>query len=246
MSDAHSQSERQTTTRVALWSSVSTALLGVISLVTAVTTPPRSGPLASPEVVVTFPYAKAAEFVPRDFLWMYPAILFMLAFLMLSVCLQSLAEPRLRVFGTAGLCLATTSVAVIVLDYLIQLQTVQPALLRGEAESVAAISQYNPHGVFITLETMGFLLVSLSVACFAVTLGRSRLERVVRWVFFAAAGLTVAAFVGMWGYFGFNLEYLFEITVISLVWLTLIISGALLTVVFRRRLASSEVEETET
>jgi hypothetical protein len=171
---------------------------------------------------------------------MYPAILFMLAFLLLSVALQTLASPSRRVFGTAGLCLATTSVALIVLDYLVQLQTVQPALIRGEAESVAAISQYNPHGVFITLETLGFFLMALSFACFGLTLGRTRLERVVAWIYYAAAGLAVVTFIGMWTYFGFDLEYLFEITVISIVWLTLIVAGILLTVVFRRRTVSRQ------
>lgn len=189
---------------------------------------------------MVFPYAEAAKYVPRDFLWMYPAILLFFAFLMLSVCLQVLAEPRRRVFGTAGMCLASISVAIVGLNYLVQLQTVQPALLQGEAESVAALSQFNPHGVFITMETMGFFVMSLSLACFALTLGRSRLERAVAWIYYVAAGLSVLTLIGMWGYFGFKLEYIYEITVISVVWLTLIVSGVLLAIVFRRRLASED------
>lgn len=230
--------ESGATTKIAVWSSALTVLFGVISLSMAVTTPPRTGPFATN--ALAFPYEKAVQYVPGDFRWMYPSLLFFIAFLMLAVCMQTLADPRRRVFGTAGLCLATTSVAMVTLNYLVQLQTVQPALLRGEAESVAAISQYNPHGLFITMESFGFLLMSLSVACLALTLGPSRLERVVAWIYFIAAGLSVATFVGMWGYFGFNLEYLYEITVISIVWLTLIVSGVLLTVVYRRRLASDD------
>jgi hypothetical protein len=37
-------------------------------------------------------------------------------------------------------------------DLLIQLRTVQPALVRGELDGLAIISQYNPHSVFIALE----------------------------------------------------------------------------------------------
>jgi len=220
--------------RVGFWAALFTSLIGAVSLGVAVTTPPRSGPFAAPGEAITFPYAEAAQFVPRDFLWMYPALLMMLAFLVLAVCLQARSTGERRIFGTVALVLASIAVAVILVDYFVQLQTVQPALLRGEGESIAAISQYNPHGLFITLENLGFLLLSIALGFFAFTLGRSRLERVVRWLFVGCASLSVIAFVGMWGYFGFDLEYLFEVAVISLVWLTLIVSGALLSLVFKR------------
>ena len=44
----------------------------------------------------------------------------------------------------------------------------------------------------------------------------------------------VAAFVGMSWYYGFGLEYRFEVAAISIAWLTLMISGVLLAFVFRR------------
>jgi hypothetical protein len=205
-----------------------------VSLGVAVTTPPRSGPFASPTTAITYPYANAGQFVPRDFLWMYPALLMMFAFLVLAACLRERAVGERRLFGTIGLCLATMSIGIIAVDYFIQLQTVQPALLLGEGDSLAAVSQYNPHGIFITLENLGFLLLSLSFAFFALTLGPSRVERVTRWIYLGCATLAVVAFVGMWMYFGFRLEYFFEVSVISVVWLTLIVSGGLLAVFFRR------------
>ncbi|MHB8868056.1 MAG: hypothetical protein ACYC6T_02625 [Thermoleophilia bacterium] len=100
------------------------------------------------------------------------------------------------------------------------------------------MSQYNPHGIFITLENLSFLVLSLSFAFFALTLGPSRLERATRWIYVGCAAVAVVAFVGMWTYFGFRLEYFFEVAVISVVWLTLIVSGGLLAVFFRRSIAS--------
>ncbi|RJQ56691.1 MAG: hypothetical protein C4521_00100 [Actinobacteria bacterium] len=220
--------------RTGFWSAVLTALLAAISFGVAVTTPPRSGPFAPPGSAIAYPYSGAARFVPRDFLWMYPALLMMLAFLVLAACLRERAAGELRLFGTIGLCLAAISVGVIAVDYFIQLQTVQPGLLRGEGPALAVVSQYNPHGIFITLENLGFLATSLSFAFLALTLGPSRAERAVRWVFLTCSALAVLAFVGMSAYFGFNLEYLFEVAVISLVWLTLIVSGILLAFVFAR------------
>jgi hypothetical protein len=174
------------------------------------------------------------QFVPRDFLWMYPALLMMLAFLVLAACVREHAVADRKVVGTIGLCLAVASFTIIAVDYFIQLRTVQPALLNDEFDGLAIMSQYNPHGVYIALEELGFLVMGLSFAFLALAIGSSRLERVTRWVYLASSALIVAAFVGMSWYFGFGLEYRFEVAAIFLGWLTLMISGVLLAFVFRR------------
>ena len=220
--------------RAGFWAAILTALLAAASFGVAVTTPPRTGPFAAHGSALAYPYAAAARFVPRDFVWMYPALLMMLAFLVLAACVRERAAGDRKLFGTIGLCLAAVSFTVIALDYFIQLRTVQPALRRGELEWLAIISQYNPHGVFIALEELGFLAMGVSFACLALALGSSRLERLTRWVYLICAALIVAAFVGMSWYFGLGIEYRFEVTAIALGWLTLIVSGSLLAIVFRR------------
>ena len=220
--------------RVGMWSAAATAALAAVSFGVAATTPPRTGPFAAPGTAIAYPYSTAARFVPRDFIWMYLALLMMLAFLVLAVCIRERAADDCKVFGTVGLSLAIVAFTVIGMDYFIQLRTVQPALLRGELDGLAILSQYNPHGVFIALEELGFLVMGLSFAFLALALGSSRLERATRWVFLVSSALTVAAFVGMSMYFGFGLEYRFEVTAISIGWLTLMISGSLLVFVFRR------------
>jgi hypothetical protein len=220
--------------RAGFWAASLTAILAAVSFGVAVTTPPRTGPFAAPGSALAYPYAAAARFVPRDFVWMWLALLMMLAFLVLAACVRERAADDRKLFGTIGLCLAVVSFAVIALDYFIQLRTVQPALLRGEADGLAIISQYNPHGVFIALEELGFLVLGLSFAFLALALGASRLERVTRWVYLVSSALMVAAFIGMSWYFGLGIEYRFEVTAISLGWLTLTTSGALLAIVFRR------------
>jgi hypothetical protein len=222
------------TDRVGFWAAILTGLSAAVSFGVAVTTPPRTGPFAAPGSAIPYPYAAAARFVPRDFVWMYLALLMMLAFLVLAACVRQRAADGRKVFGTIGLCLSSVSFTVIAMDYFIQLRTVQPALLRGELDGLAILSQYNPHGVFIALEELGFLVMGLSFAFLALSLGPPRLERVTRWVYLVASALMVAAFVGMSWYFGFGLEYRFEVTAISIGWLTLMISGLLLAFVFRR------------
>ena len=112
--------------------------------------------------------------MPRDFVWMYLALLMMLAFLALAACVREHAASVRRVFGTIGLCFAVVSFAVIALDYRSRAtRTVQPALLRGGLDGLVIFSQYNPHGVFIALEELGFLVMGLYHSRFSL----SRLAR---------------------------------------------------------------------
>ena len=62
-----------------------TAVVGVVSLAVAITTPPRSGPYCSADCIV-FPYTDAAAYVPRDYYWMYPGVLLTLMFVLLAEC----------------------------------------------------------------------------------------------------------------------------------------------------------------
>jgi hypothetical protein len=224
--------------RVGMWSAAATGVLAAVSFGVAATTPPRTGPFAAPGTAIAYPYSTAAQFVPRDFIWMYLALLMMLAFVVLAVCIRERAAHDRRVFGTIGLSLSAAAFSVIATDYFIQLRTVQPALLRGELDGLAILSQYNPHGVFIALEELGFLVMGVSFAFLALALASSGLERATRWVFLVSSALMAAAFVGMSVYFGFGLEYRFEVAAISIGWLTLMISGSLLVFVFRRTVDS--------
>lgn len=65
--------------------------------------------------------------------------------------------------------------------------------------------------------------------------GRERLERSVRALFvggFAACLLALASFLARYGH---RREYLFEVAVISIVWLTLILGAFMMAAVFRAR-----------
>jgi hypothetical protein len=229
------QSRLDLIARWGLGSSAATALLAAVSFGIAATTPPRTGPFAAPSALIAYPFDRVARFVPRDFIWLYPTILMMATFLVLVICVAHSATGERRFLGTIAQSLASISFAVIAADYFVQLQTVQPALLQaGEAASMVTLSQYNPHGVFIALENLGYLTMALSFAFLGLTLGTSKLERATRRVLLIGSALTVLAFVGMWSYFGLGLEYRFEVTAIMFDWLTLVVSGVMLALVFRR------------
>ncbi len=218
---------------VGTFSALATAVLAAVAFGTAVTTPPRAGPFAAPGGEVAYPYAAAAQFVPRDFLWMYPALAMMLAFVVLAACVRESGSGR-RLFGTLGLGVAAASTAVLGIDYFIQLRVVQPSLLNGESEGLAIISQYNPHGIFIALEEFGFLLAGLAFCFLAFALGRTGLECAARWALLTSFALVSGSFIGLSVAFGFGVEYRFEVAAITIIWLTLAVVGVMFAFVFAR------------
>jgi hypothetical protein len=158
----------------------------------------------------------------------------MLASVVLAACVRERSVGSRRLFGTVGLSLAIASCSVIAADYFIQLRTVQTSLVLGEADGLAILSQYNPHGVFIALEELGFLVAGISFCFLALALGSSRLERVTAWVLLVSLALLIVAFVGLSAHFGLHIEYRFEVAAIAIVWLTLLVGGVLLALVFVR------------
>lgn len=211
-----------------------TALVGVVAAVVGYTTPPRSGPFCSSGCIGS-PYTDVAAFVPRDYWWLYPQSLFVLAVLGLLVCLHQAVAAAARVFSGLAVVLATVAAAALLADYVIQLAALQPSLRRGETSGLSLFSQYNPHGVFIALEDLGYLLLGLALlSAAAVFTVPSRLERSLRWVLLTGGALTVLALPALAVVYGTDLEYRYEVAAIALTWVTLIAGGILLTRWFRQ------------
>ena len=220
--------------RFAFWAALSMSFIAAVSLATAVLTPPRSGPFCQGGCV-GYPYTDIAAFFPRDYLWMYPALLLTPLFVICMACIHQRAASEKKVFSLIGLAFAMMSAALITLDYFIQLTVIQPSVINGETAGLTLISQYNPHGIFIALEALGYLLMGVAFA-FAglVFAGRDRFERALRWVFSTGSVLAVGGLIALALAYGNRLEYRFEVLGILVDWLVLIVSGALLSVVFRR------------
>ncbi|TAK75095.1 MAG: hypothetical protein EPO16_09615 [Dehalococcoidia bacterium] len=221
--------------RAGFWTALVTTLLTVVSFGMAIATPPRSGPMCALDSCVAYPYIDIVAFFPRDYFWMFPATALALVFPLLIACIHYWARNGTGPFTLAALATAGMSATLLATDYVIQLTVIQPSVLRGETDGLSLFSQYNPHGVFIALEVLGYLLMSAALAlvmpAFA---GRGRLGRALQWLFGAGFASAIVATGGMAVRYGHDVEYRLEIALISIAWVTLIVGGALLTVLFRR------------
>ena len=198
----------------------------------------------SPVRYISYPYVDVAsstcgglqvvscEFILMDYIWLYPAFLLAPIFVVLMACIHYYAPVDRTIFSQIGLSFALVYAAVIMTDYFIQWTVVQPSMLSGETEGLSLFTQYNPHGIFIALEGLGYLMMNMAFLSAAPVFAGGRLERAIRWVFVMSFVLAVGSFAGL-SLLGYDIVA-FEVTIITINCTALIVSGALLSVLFRR------------
>ncbi len=216
--------------RVGFWAAILTALVTAVFMVMAIATPPRSGPFCGAGCVA-YPYTDVAAFIPQDYLWLYPGFLLAPLLVVLVACIHGYADPAKRVFSRVGLSLSILYAAVIMMDYFIQLTVVVPSVQAGETAGLSLFTQYNPHGIFITFEALGYLLLAAALLFVAPVFGGGRREQAIRWSSVVGFVAAVLAFIAL-PLAGQSIVA-FEVTVLLIDWVVLIVVGILLSLVFR-------------
>jgi hypothetical protein len=243
MADVEQRPEVLSFRGLSFWAAILTSVLAVVSLAMAVTTLPRSGPYCQ-SGCVGYPYTDAEAYVPRDYLWIYPAIVVTLLALVLVECIHQQVPPKRELLSRIGVSFTSMAVAILVVDYAIQLTFLQPALLIRETEGLSPWTQYNPHGIFIALENVGYVLFNIAFLFIGVAVVRmpTGLWRAAGWIFAGGGALTLALLVFYSAVYRMRLDYRFEVTAILITWLVLIVAPALLSIAFRRN-RSTEARE---
>lgn len=220
--------------RLGFYMAIVTAILTTLTFGIAICTPPISGTFCQGNCV-EYPFTDIISRFPRDYLWMYPAMLLTLLVVFLMACIHSYAPAEKKVFSLTALCFTLISSTLLFADYFIQISVIQPSLVRGETEGIALLTQYNPHGIFIALEGAGYLTLAAAYlfTSFVFT-GANGLERSIRWILLMGFILAFGSFILMTFIYGTNLESRFEVTVIAIDWLVLIIAGILLSQLFKK------------
>ena len=131
---------------------------------------------------------------PRDYLWMPPAMILVVFYVILVVSIHTYAARHKKVYSQIGLSFALIAAGILLSDYYyIQVSVVPVSLMNQVTDGIALLTQYNAHGVFIVLEELGYLLMSLSFLFIAtVFANKGCLASVVRSVFIAGFVLTMA------------------------------------------------------
>ncbi len=220
------------------YSATLTPIVTLVAFTIAFMTEPLSGPWCQ-NSCFSYPFLDTTSRYPSDFIWMYPATFLLLVYLVLMMSIHHSSSPEKKIFSHLGMLFAFSSALIFAVDYFLQLSVIQPSLLRGEVDGISLLSQFNPHGIFIAMEEISFMLMSLSFLFMAPVFFGDRLQKAIRWVFATSFILTALSFLFFIFKFGTNREYLFEVTAFSINWLTLIVSGILLGFLFRKSMKAS-------
>jgi hypothetical protein len=220
--------------KLGFYAAILIALLTIGTFIVAYLTPPLSGPYCVGGCY-DYPYTDSSSRFPRDYYWMYSAMLSFLVFAMLLVCIHLRARQDRKVFSVLGLIFGLFGSAVLIVDFFVQVSVIPQSLSKGENEGIALISQFNPHGLFIILEELGYILIAFSFLAFAPTFPGRGLQKAIRYTLIISFLTTAIFFCYYTLVYGSQREYRFEVASISICWLTMIVSGSLLAVDFRQR-----------
>ncbi len=222
------------------YTTIITSFIALITFVIAIFTPPLSGPFCKVSCF-EYPFTNIAGRFPRDYFWMYPAIILIICFVVFMVMIQNLASKKMKLFSQIGLSFTMMSASILILDYFVQLAVIQPSILSGENQGIALLSQYNPHGIFIAMEEIGYIFMSLAFLFMVPVFSKfKKLNNAVRWTFIFNFAFTIISLIIISLLFGIHREYRFEVAAITINWLTLIIAGILMSLIFRKRLSKDQ------
>jgi hypothetical protein len=228
--------------RVGLYAALATALVTLVTFALAMIAIPISG-ANCPGECATYPYLDTVSQYPRDFLWMLFAMFVVVGYVTLMVSIHSYVDGQKKILAQVGLSFALIAAGVLLIDYYLQFFVVPMSLMNTETQGLALLIQYNPHGIFLALEELGYLVMALSFLFVGLALPNTgRLETAVRWIFVAGFGLVALSLVAI--SLGYGLEKLdrFEVLALSIDWLVLIVNGILLSILFRRRLKTAAAQ----
>jgi hypothetical protein len=238
---AGSEPSMSTSNRVGLYSSILTVVMTVVTFSLAIIAIPNSG-AGCREDCVEYPYLNTQSEFPGAYLWMPSAMVLVVVYVILVASIHAHANQHRKIYCQIGLSFALIAAGILLSDYFVQFSVVPISLMNQQTEGIVLLTQYNPYGVFIVLEELGCLLMSLSFLFLAPAFANeARLASVVRWVFVAGFVLTIVFLVVISINHGLDRMGRFEIAAISIVWLVLVINGVLLSVLFRRQLKVSRV-----
>lgn len=227
---------KETANLIGLYSAIILTMTTVISFGLALTAIPISG-VNAPGGGLQYPYLDTLRQFPKDYLWMFSAIILIITYVILMASIHSIVKDEKKIFSQISITFTIISATILLIDYFIQIAVVPVSLINNETEGITLITQYNPHGIFIALEELGYIMMNISFIFIAPIFDKKdRLESSIKWIFIIAFILTVLSLITISIQYGTQRKDLFEILVISISWLVLIINGILLSIFFKNRL----------
>jgi hypothetical protein len=219
-----------------MYSAFLLSLLTIVTFGFAMIAIPPSGPYC-PGNCMEYPYTDLLLYYPRDYYWMYLAIFQVFTFTVFIVTNHYNANASRRLFTLLSISFTLISSTVLLIAYFTQFSVVPISVMKGETDGIALLTQYNDHGLFIAMEELGYITMSIALFFLAFAFSKStRSERVIRIILIMQLFLTIIAFIFYSIKFGIERSYRFEVATITINWLVIIVVGILAGLFYHRKL----------
>ena len=219
-----------------LYSSLSLVIMTIITWGFAMIAVPPAGPYC-PGDCMSYPFLDILSYYPRDYYWMYLAVFQLFAYLLFIVSIHFIASIEKKLFSFVSVAFSLISSIVLLIAYFVQFSVVPMSMMKGETDGIALITQYNGHGIFIAMEDLGYITMSISFLFLAFIFSmKNRLEKSIRLILIMAFLFTVVSFIYYSIEFGIDRSYRFEVATITINWLVTITAGILISILIKKRL----------
>ena len=190
---------------------------------------------------MSYPFSDLLSYYPRDYFWMYLAIFQLFAYLILIISIHYILSRIKNLYSFISISFALISTTVLLIAYFTQFSVVPISMMKGESEGIALITQYNEHGLFIALEELGYITMSISFLFLAPVFPKKKgLGKSIRIILYLQFVLMIFAFILYTIKFGVDRGYRFEVAIITIDWLVTITIGILVCVFIKRTMKITE------
>jgi len=219
---------------------ISLVIMTIITWIFAMKAVPPAGPYC-PGDCMDYPFKDILSYYPRDYNWMYLAI-FQIFFYVIFIVSNHFTTPTdNKLFSFLSIAFALITASVLLLAYFVQFSVVPMSMMKGETEGIALLTQYNGHGIFIAMEDLGYITMSISYLFLAfIFTNKTRLEKSIRFILILGFVFMIISFVFYSIKYGLDRSYRFEVAAISINWITTITIGVLISIFIRKRLKTTK------
>lgn len=219
----NTEHSRRDTLKFGIYASISLTILTVITFVFAMAAIPPSGPYC-PDNCMSYPFPDILSYYPRDYYWMYLAVFQLFAYIIFVVTNHFIASPEKRMYSFISIAFALISTTVLLIAYFTQFTVIPISVMKGETDGIALLTQYNGHGIFIALEELGYITMSISFLFLAPVFSfNSRIEKSIRIILIVQFVLNLFSFISYAIKFGIDRSYRFEVSTITINWILIIV-----------------------
>jgi len=137
-----------------------------------------------------------ASFQPIQMLPLIPSLLLAPTFIVLMVSIHYYAAPDKKIWSHLGIAFTLIYAAMASINYIAQLTVVRLSILNKETDGLAMFVMGNSHSIFWALAS-AYVFMNLAMLFAAPVFDGGRLERSIRWVFFANGASAVVTVYGV-------------------------------------------------